>query len=257
MDHDERVRQEFTRQAAHFASAAKIADVRLTQRFVDAVAPEPEWRILDVACGPGLVTVALAPHVREVVALDLTPEMLNNVRQRCAAAGIANVQIQQGSAANLPFEANIFDAVVTRLSLHHLDNPALPISEMARVLRPGGRLVVADVISSEDPEESALHNAVEVLRDPSHVRMLPASELLALLASADLEVVGQTTWDMPREFEEWAQIVDDPVRVAPVRTIARTLAKAGLHAGIGLSLADGKIVFFHRWLLVVARKPGP
>lgn len=256
MDHDERVRQEFTRQSGHFASAAKIADVQLTQRFVDAVAPEPGWRVLDVACGPGLVTAALAPHVREVVALDLTPEMLNKARQRCAAAGAANILIQQGSAADLPFEANSFDAVVTRLSLHHFENPALPLSEMARVLRQGGRFVVADVISSEEPEESALHNAIEILRDPSHVRMLPASELLALLADAGLEVVRQTAWDIHREFEEWAQIVDDPVRIAPVRIIARTMAKLGQHAGIGLSLAGGRIVFFHRWLLVVSRKPG-
>ena len=256
MDHDDRVREEFTRQSGHFASAAKIADAQLTQRFVDAVSPEPGWRILDVACGPGLVTVALAPHAREVVALDLTPEMLNKAGQRCAAAGVANVAFRQGSAGDLPFEANSFDAVVTRLSLHHFENPARPLAEMARVLRPGGRCVVADVISSEDPEESALHNAIEILRDPSHVRMLPESELLRLLAGAGLEVVGQTTWDMHREFEEWAQIVDDPMRVAPVRTIARTLARLGQHAGTGLSLADGNIVFFHRWVLVVARKPG-
>lgn len=256
MDHDQRVQQEFTRQSAHFASAAKIADGQLTQRFVDAVAPEPGWRILDVACGPGLVTAALAPHAHEVVALDLTPEMLNKAQQRCAAAGLANVVFRQGSAAELPFAAESFDAVVTRLSLHHFENPALPLAEMVRVLRPGGRFVVADVISSEDPEDSALHNAIEILRDPSHVRMLPRSELLALLSGADLDVVEQTTWDMHREFEEWAQIVDDPVRIGPVRTIVRTLAKRGQHAGVGLSLADGKVVFFHRWLLVVARKAG-
>jgi ubiquinone/menaquinone biosynthesis C-methylase UbiE len=254
MDHDERVRQEFTRQSDHFASAAKIADSQLTQRFVDAVAPQPGWRVLDVACGPGLVTVALAPHAREVVGLDLTPEMLNKARQRCAAAGVRNVRFEQGSASDLPFDANSFDAVVTRLSLHHFDDPVAPLAQMARVLRPGGRFVVADVVSSEDPEESALHNAIEILRDPSHVRMLPASELLALLSDAGLEVVERATWDMHREFEEWAQIVDDPARVAPVRTIARTLAKLGQHAGTGLSLADGKVVFFHRWLLVTARK---
>jgi hypothetical protein len=85
--------------------------------------------------------------------------------------------------------------------------------------------------------------------------MLPASELLALLDRAGLQRVHQTTWDMHREFEEWAQIVDDPARIAPVRTIARTLARLGQHAGFGLSIAEDKIVFFHRWMLVVARKP--
>lgn len=115
--------------------------------------------------------------------------------------------------------------------------------------------MIADVISSEGPDDSALHNAIEVLRDPSHVRMLPASEMLALVAGAGLKLIRQTTWDRHRELEEWAWIADDPVRIAPVRTIARTLAKLGQHAGMGLSLADDKIAFFHRWLLVAASKP--
>lgn len=254
MDHDTRVQQEFTRQAEHFAAAAKIADTQLTQRFIDAVAPRPEWNVLDVACGPGLVTAALAPLVASVVAFDLTPEMLLKARQRCEAAGLGNVSFRQGSAAVMPIADASFDCVVTRLSLHHFADPVPPLQEIARVLRPGGRFVVADVISSEDPEESALHNAIEILRDPSHVRMLPRSELLGLIGGAGLEVETQSTWDMHREFEEWVRIVDDPERVAPVRTIVRTLARLGQHAGTGLRLDGENVVFFHRWLFVAARK---
>jgi SAM-dependent methyltransferase len=157
---------------------------------------------------------------------------------------------------DLPFADASFDCVVTRLSLHHFADPAPPLKQMARVLRPGGRFVVADVISSEDPDESALHNAVETLRDPSHVRMLPSSELLRLVAGAGLEVESQSTWDIHREFEEWVRIVDDPGRVAPLRTVVRTLARVGQHAGFGLALEGEDVVFFHRWHLVVARKPG-
>jgi hypothetical protein len=127
---------------------------------------------------------------------------------------------------------------------------------MARVLKPGGTLVVADVVSSELAEESELHNAIEILRDPSHVRMLPASELGALIEGAGLTIEHQATWDESREFEEWVRIVDDPQRVAPVRTVMRRLAQLGQDAGTGLSLADGKIVFFHRWVLIVARRAG-
>ena len=256
MDHDERIRQEFTRQADHFASAAKISDAQLTLRFVDAVAPEPGWTVLDVACGPGLVTAALAPHVRSVVAFDLTPEMLQKAQQRCEAAGLGNVSFRQGSAMALPFDGGSFDCVVTRLSLHHFEDPAPPLAEMARVLRPGGKFVVADVVSSEQPAESELHNAIEILRDPSHVRMLPVSELRALIRGAGLVQESETSWDMHREFEEWARIVDDPQRVAPLRVIARTLAQLGQHAGTGLAMEEGKTVFFHRWYLISARKKG-
>jgi hypothetical protein len=125
---------------------------------------------------------------------------------------------------------------------------------MFRVLRPDGTLVVADVVSSEDADESELQNAIEILRDPSHVRMLPLSELLSLVEAAGFRIDAQTTWDMHRDFDEWMGIVNDPVRVA-LHAVVRALAKAGRTAGMGLSLADGEIVFFHRWHLVVARKP--
>ncbi len=254
MDHLQRVQQEFTRQASQFATAAAVTRDDLVQRFVDVVPAGTDAVALDVACGPGIITAALAPRVREVVAFDLTAEMLNQARQRCARAGLSNVTFRQGSATAMPFADGSFDAVVTRLSLHHFQHPAQPLAEMARVLKRGGALVVADVSSSELAEESELHNAIEILRDPSHVRMLPESELLALISGAGLVVEHHTHWDEAREFEEWVGIVDDPDRVSPVRTVVRTLARLGQHAGTGLSLADGKIVFFHRWHLIVARK---
>jgi ubiquinone/menaquinone biosynthesis C-methylase UbiE len=254
MDHLQRVQQEFTRQASQFASAAAVTHRDLVQRFADAVPVHAGTAILDVACGPGIITAALAPKAREVIAFDLTPEMLTKARQRCADAGLTNVTFREGSATDLPFPDASFDVVVTRLSIHHFLAPARPLAEMARVLKPGGTLVLADVVSSEAPEESALHNAIEILRDPSHVRMLPASELVAQIEGAGLTIERQTTWDEGREFEEWARIVDDPDRVAPLRTVVRTLAGLGQHAGTGLALADGKLVFFHRWTLIVAHK---
>jgi ubiquinone/menaquinone biosynthesis C-methylase UbiE len=254
MDHLQRIQKAFTRQASQFAAAAAVTHRDLVDRFADAVPADSAAAVLDVACGPGIITAALAPRVREVVAFDLTPEMLTKARQRCAQAGLTNVTFREGSATDLPFPDASFDTVVTRLSIHHFEHPAQPLAEMARVLKPGGTLVVADVVSSEAPDESALHNAIEILRDPSHVRMLPASELTALIRGAGLVIGHQTTWDEAREFEEWARIVDDPSRVAPLRTVVRTLARLGQHAGTGWSLTDGKIGFFHRWHLIVATK---
>jgi ubiquinone/menaquinone biosynthesis C-methylase UbiE len=251
-DHENRVREEFTRQAETFSASAAITDAALTQRFVTALGEAAQGSVLDVACGPGILSAAIAPSAREVVAFDLTPEMLKKAAQRCA--GLSNVAFREGNAAELPFADASFDAVVTRLSVHHFDRPGRVISEIFRVLRRGGKFVVADVISSEVPTESELQNAIEILRDPSHVRMLPGSELLSLVSGAGFAIESQSSWDKPREFEEWMGIVNDASRVPPLRAVVRALATAGASAGMGLSVDGEKIRFFHRWNLIAARK---
>jgi ubiquinone/menaquinone biosynthesis C-methylase UbiE len=254
-DHENRVREEFTRQAETFSASVAITDAALTQRFVDALGAAAQGSVLDVACGPGILTAAIAKIARDVVAFDLTPQMLKKAAQRCAETGLDNVRFREGTATELPFADAAFDAVVTRLSVHHFDRPQRVIEEIFRVLRPGGAFVVADVISSEVAAESELQNAIEILRDPSHVRMLPGSELAALARGAGFTIESLTTWDKPREFEEWMGIVNDASRAPPLRAVVRALANAGVSAGMGLALDGNQIRFFHRWNLIVARKP--
>jgi SAM-dependent methyltransferase len=202
-----------------------------------------------------VVTAELAPDAGAVVAFDATEPMLEKAKARCAKAGLTNVAFRSGDAENLPFDDASFDGVVTRLAIHHFANPQRALDQMFRVLRPGGTAVIVDVVSSENDSESKLHNAIERLRDPSHVRMLPASQLDDGISRAGFGIAERATWDMDRELEEWLAIVDDPVRVEPIRTVIRTLAEAGRTAGIGLSFKNGLVVFFHRWRLVKAMKP--
>lgn len=255
MEHQDRIKQEFARQADRFGSAPAITNNDSARRLVEALGDAGAGTVLDLACGPGIVSAALAARARAVIALDLTPAMLRNARRRCAAAGLGNVAFVEAGAAALPFAANSIDAVATRLSIHHFSEPGCVLAEVRRVLRPGGRFVLADVVSDANPEKSALHNAMEVLRDPSHVRMLPPSELSTLIGEAGFTIAAEDRWDQPRELEEWLGIVDDAVRVAPLRLMMRALARAGQEAGIGLSLAEGHVVFVHRWQLIAASKP--
>jgi ubiquinone/menaquinone biosynthesis C-methylase UbiE len=256
MDHLQRIKQEFTRQAAGFATSAALTERAPIQRIIDATGADATKLALDLACGPGIVTAELAAVAREVVAFDLTPEMLAKARERCRKADLDNVIFKEGSATKLPFPEHHFDIVVTRAAVHHFQEPRRILGEAMRVMKKGGVLVVADVVSAELAEKSALQNAIEILRDPSHVRMPPASELASLVRDAGLEIEKQETWDQPRAFEEWAGIVADPERINPVRTIVAALARAGEDAGMGLSAAaDGTLAFFHRWLLIAARKP--
>ncbi len=254
MDPLERIRNEFTRQADTFDAYAPNADVSVATRFSDALGEAGQGRILDLACGPGVVSAALAKTARQVIGLDATPAMLEKARARCADAGIANVEFCEGDATALPYEPGTFDAVVTRLSIHHFETPAAVVAQAHRALRPSGRLVVADVLVSDDPGEAALQNAIEHLRDPSHVRMFPQHGLEDLVSGAGFSILSTSTWEKSRELEEWMGIANDPRRAQSLRTVARTLAEDGRTAGMGLCIENDTIVFFHRWHMITAEK---
>jgi ubiquinone/menaquinone biosynthesis C-methylase UbiE len=249
-----RVREEFARQAESLSVAPAFTDTEVLEKIRAATSPTKDMQILDLGCGPGIVSAALAPYAREVVAFDLTPEMLEKARQRCQEAGLRNVRFELGRAEELPFEAGSFDAVVTRLTLHHFPDPHRAVVEMVRVTRPKGKVVVADIVSSENPDEAELHNSLEILRDPSHVRAFSTGGLLNLIESAGLRVTSRSTWEMQRDFDEWIRITNAPERVKPLYTVMLTLARAGIHAGIDLRFNGKTVVFKHRWLLVATEK---
>jgi ubiquinone/menaquinone biosynthesis C-methylase UbiE len=253
-DHQDLIRREFSRQAEAMSKAALFNDAAVLERMREAAQLTKRSRVLDVACGPGIVVEVLAKSAGEVVGCDITPEMLAKAGQRCAAAGLTNVRFAPGRAEALPFEDASFDVVVSRSALHHFPDVPAALSEMARVVRTGGRVVTVDVMSSENTTEAALHNALEILRDPSHVRMLPGSELHRELENAGLTVESCTQWTNQRQFEEWLKITNAPERVGPLKIVMTALAAKRATAGIGLRLEDGKILFEHNAALTVAVK---
>jgi ubiquinone/menaquinone biosynthesis C-methylase UbiE len=253
--HDSRIKTEFARQADTLAQGAVFNDAVILERIRQAAALDRESRALDVACGPGIIVEALARDAHEVVGCDITPQMLAKAEQRCKAAGLANVRFVPGKAESLPFGDAEFDVVVSRSALHHFLDPAVTLREMARVLKPGGRMVTVDVMASEDADEAALHNALEILRDPSHVRMLPRSELQRHLTDAGLTVDSCTTWVNHREAGEWMKIANAPERVGPLKVVMAALARRGAGAGVDLRVDDGRILFEHKAALTLASKP--
>jgi ubiquinone/menaquinone biosynthesis C-methylase UbiE len=240
------------------AASAVFNAREVLEALVEASGHGPGKTALDVACGPGIVTEALAARGGLVCALDLTPEMIRLARLRCDQAGLRNVECTVGRAESLPFPPQHFDSVVARFAIHHMEDPASAIAQMCRVLKDGGRIVLVDAISSEDADERQLHNALESLRDPSHTRMLSPSELSLLAESGGLTVLGRRFWQQPREFGEWMGIVNAPDREGPLRTIMECLVKAGFQAGIGLHAQGGVLTFTHRLMMLTAEKPpGP
>jgi SAM-dependent methyltransferase len=184
--HDDLIRDQFTRQAVPFSTAAPIADPGALQAIVAAAAPGPDDTLLDVACGGGLVVCAFAPHVRHANGIDMTPAMLDRARALAAEQGLGNVSWREGDVAALPWPDAAFTIAVTRFAVHHFPDPAAVLREMVRVCAPGGRIVVVDTCASPDPAKAARFNRLEKLRDPSHARALPLGELRGLFRNAGL-----------------------------------------------------------------------
>jgi SAM-dependent methyltransferase len=251
VDHADVTRDQFTRQADGFASARAMDDGEALAVLVEAAAPVTADRALDVACGPGIVVAALAPHVAEATGIDLTPRMIELARERCAE--FANVAFEIGPARPLPFADAAFSLVVCRYALHHFEDPAAAIAEMARVCEPGGRLVLIDQVVGDDPEEAARLNEVEIARDPSHTRALPPAEIVALAAAAGLDAEVVAGYSLPMEVE--AILARS---ASPDPDAVRELFSNALDDGVSLGLAErregDKIVFAFPVSVVVARK---
>jgi ubiquinone/menaquinone biosynthesis C-methylase UbiE len=184
--HDAVIRDQFTRQARLFSTAPPITDERALTMVRHAAAPSAEDRLLDVACGGGILASSFAPFVREAVGIDMTPAMLAEGRRLAAEKDLKNLAWREGDARALPFAGASFTIVATRFSFHHFPDPAAVLGEMARVSAPGGRIVVVDTLASEDPKKAAEFNRLERLRDPSHTRALALSEHRALFLAAGL-----------------------------------------------------------------------
>jgi ubiquinone/menaquinone biosynthesis C-methylase UbiE len=185
-NHQDLILDQFTRQATPFSTANTITDAKALRMIIEAAKPEPHHKLLDVACGGGIVVCAFAPHVKHATGIDMTPAMLDRARQHATDTGVANVTWDRGDVMSLPYADGAFDIVVTRFSMHHFPDPLGVLREMVRVCAPGGRVVVVDMYASEEPAKAAEWNRLEKLRDPSHVRCLTLPELQALFGQAGL-----------------------------------------------------------------------
>lgn len=198
--HDSRILDQFTRQAAPFAAATAIRNQEALDRIVQWAGAGPEDTVLDVACGPGLLACAFAKVAKHATGIDMTPAMLEQARKTQQEQGLKNLSWQQGDVYSLPFPPAQFSIVSSRFVFHHLQNPLAALREMKRVCKRGGKIVVADM--APQPEKAAALNAAELLRDPSHVRALPADELRGLFQQAGLSAPQLFSYRMEGELED-------------------------------------------------------
>jgi ubiquinone/menaquinone biosynthesis C-methylase UbiE len=221
MDQQELSASLFGSHAANYLTSpthATGADLERLSALARTLAPA---RALDVGCGAGHASFALARGgVPRVIACDPSAEMLAVVAAEAVARGHSAIEVRQGPGETLPFEARAFDLVVTRLSAHHWADVPKALGECARVLKPGGRLVVIDVIVPETPLLDTALQVIEFLRDASHVRDYRISEWEAMVRAAGFSVLEVDHWSFRIEFNSWiARIGTPPARVEALKAV--------------------------------------
>jgi ubiquinone/menaquinone biosynthesis C-methylase UbiE len=180
-----RVVEQFTRQAVPFSQMPAHSHEESNRLVLATVGIGPDDTVLDVACGPGLITCEIARVAGHVTGIDITPAMIEQAQARQRSMGLTNMAWQIGDVQPLPFADAFFSLIFTRYSFHHFLAPQGVLGEMMRVCKPGGKVAVVDVFASS-AEQAKEYDHEERLRDPSHVRTLFLEELTGLFKKARL-----------------------------------------------------------------------
>ena len=190
-DNLDTVRDQFTRQAVGFSQSPEMRDEAALQLLVAASGVKSGARVLDIACGPGLVVCAFAEVGAHAAGIDATPAMIERAKDLAKSKGLLNVEWHVGVVAPLPFADHGFDVVTCRFAFHHFPSPIDAFAEMNRVCKPDGMILVCDAYTSDDPAKAEAFNKMERLRDPSTVRFLRLDELEGIFRRANLQPVRQ------------------------------------------------------------------
>jgi len=201
--HRDDVRESFERQAEEFSRSPVVTDASSLETLLRWAKLRGDERVLDVACGPGIVVAALAAHARFVAGIDLTPAMIRRAVEVARERGASHVAFLLGDGERLPFDAGSFDRVISRRAFHHFPDPATSLREMARVCVPGGAFVIEDQAPPSDPEAAATMTAIERLRGPSHTEPVRPDRWEGLFRDCGLRLDAIEFGSREMDFEEW------------------------------------------------------
>jgi ubiquinone/menaquinone biosynthesis C-methylase UbiE len=242
---------QFGPQASAYVSSALHATGEDLERLRALAAAMPGARALDLGAGGGHVAYALAAHAGQVVACDLSPEIVAAVEEEARRRGLSNVATALAPAERLPFEDARFDLVASRFSAHHWADLALGLREARRVLKPGGTAVFIDIVSPAAVASDTHLQAVELLRDPSHGRDYRVSEWTSALELAGFRVDEVRRWRLRMEFTSWtARIHTPPESMAAIRKIQ--VQASGATAAHFAIEEDGSFHLDAAWLQATA-----
>jgi ubiquinone/menaquinone biosynthesis C-methylase UbiE len=234
------VQSQFRRQADEYARITSQDD-----KFVDSIVsladPASADRVLDIACGPGYLTMALARRAAAAVGLDATDKFIFSAANEAARRGIGNLRFVLGDVMRLAFRDSSFGLVACKMAFHHFPEPAEVLAQMVRVATPGGKIVIADLLTFEDPDRADYHNRLERLCDPSHARSLCEAEFEGLFASQELGIAAKKQAVISIPMAAWLAHAAPPAgHVARIRELLEAAVNAH-RDGFAVRRDDGQI----------------
>ncbi|MFC2027338.1 class I SAM-dependent methyltransferase [Chloroflexota bacterium] len=242
----------FGKKAQEYSNSSLLVNQSNLDMIIDIAGISGTDKVLDVATGTGFLALAIADTGAEVVATDFTKSMLEKTRELLDDRNNASLALTD--ADSQPFSADSFDVVACRVAVHHFANPQTAFSEMTRVCKNDGRVVVMDVVSAEDKSKSELHNKMAKLRDPSEFRQWRISELEEMLSNSGLSISKTEIWTHVMEFDEWIRLGGaDETTAEKIRTIMID-SMDGNKAGLNPVYRDGELVFTWTTAIILAQK---
>jgi len=245
ISHAERIQKQFNTQAEAYAKLSFASEMAGLQRVAGFTKVGQGDRVLDVACGPGFLTMAIAMTGATAVGLDITPAFLAMGQRETRERGIERCSRARGLVERMPFPDAAFNVSICRAAFHHFPDPATVLAEMKRITKPGGALYVLDLMSSSDPEKAAAHNAMEKLCDPTHVKALCETEFQQMFEAAGLELTDTRHAETTYSFEDW--ITHGGPSVKNIERLRALFQESLQHDTLGLRIweEDGAIHFAH------------
>lgn len=248
------VREQFAKQAEDYSQMTVVRSEKLLTAVADAAGVGPSDRVLDVASGPGFLTMMLATRCREAVGVDATERFVERARAEAARRGLANVTFRVGDVERLDLPSESFDAVTCKFAFHHFPRPANVLAEIVRVARPGAVVVLVDMVGSEDSARRDYQDRIERLCDPSHASAIQASEFERMFDALGLEVKAAHRTDTSYSLAEWLR------HGGPSEESAREieeLMRASLDedkSGLRVRIENGELRFSHQGATWVLRR---
>lgn len=248
---EEAAKRIFAERAATYTSSATHADPQVLARVVALATPQSDWVALDIATGTGHTAFALAPHVRSLIGIDLTPEMLREAERVRRERAVGNVDFRVGDVHRLPFADATFHLVTSRRAPHHFSDITGALHEIRRVLRADGRLVIDDRSVPEDDFVDACMNELDRYHDESHVRQYRPSEWRRMLDDCGFVVEAVEPYTQHRPLTA----LTAGVSAANVAKIHAVLARLTPRQREAMNFADveGTPHLNHWYVLIAAR----